>query len=61
MNPVRLTGNDLSFTDLHEVVYQRRAVLLSGDARQKVSTARAVVDALVGEDKVAYGVTTGVG
>jgi histidine ammonia-lyase len=61
MNPVRLNGNDLSFTDLHEVVYQRRPVLLSGEAREKVKAARVVVDALVEENKVAYAITTGVG
>jgi histidine ammonia-lyase len=61
MNPVRLNGNDLSFKDLHDVVYQRRPVLLSGEAREKVKTARAVVDALVEENKVAYAITTGVG
>jgi histidine ammonia-lyase len=61
MNPVRLNGIDLSFADLHEVVYGRRPVLPSGDARERVNAARAVVDALVGENKVAYAVNTGVG
>jgi histidine ammonia-lyase len=61
MNPVRLNGNDLSFSDLYEVVYGRRSVLPSGDARERVNAARAVVDALVEENKVAYAITTGVG
>ncbi|HEY6305521.1 MAG TPA: histidine ammonia-lyase [Candidatus Angelobacter sp.] len=61
MNPVRLNGNDLSFSDLHDVVFERRPVLLSGDAREKVNAARAVVDAMVEENKVAYAITTGVG
>jgi histidine ammonia-lyase len=61
MNPVRLNGNDLSFQDLHDIVYQRRPVLLSGEAREKVKAARSVVDALVEENKVAYAITTGVG
>jgi histidine ammonia-lyase len=61
MNPVRLNGNDLSFSDLYEVVYGRRSVLPAGDAREKVNSARAVVDALVEENKVAYAITTGVG
>ena len=61
MNPVRLNGNDLSFKDLHDIVYQRRPVLLSSEAREKVKTARAVVDGLVEENKVAYAITTGVG
>lgn len=61
MNPVRLNGNDLSFADLYDVVYARRPVLASGDAREKVIAARAVVDSLVAENKVAYAITTGVG
>ena len=61
MNPVRLNGTDLSFADLREVVYEHRAVLLEGDAREKVNAARAVVDALVQENKLAYAITTGVG
>jgi histidine ammonia-lyase len=61
MNPVRLNGNDLSFEALREVVYERRPVLLEPDARERVEKARAVVDALVREDRVAYAITTGVG
>ncbi|HEY6274403.1 MAG TPA: histidine ammonia-lyase [Terriglobales bacterium] len=61
MNPARLNGNDLTFTDLHEVVYRRRPVLPSGDAREKINAARAVVDALVENNQLAYAITTGVG
>ena len=61
MNPARLNGNDLTFTDLYEVVYRRRPVLPSGDARPKINAARAVVDSLVENNQLAYAVTTGVG
>ena len=61
MNPLRLNGNDLSFDDLHDVVYERRPVITEAAARQKVERARAVVDALVRENRVAYAITTGVG
>jgi histidine ammonia-lyase len=61
MNPLRLNGNDLSFDDLHDVVYERRPVMMEAAARQKVERARAVVDALVRENRVAYAITTGVG
>lgn len=61
MNPVKLNGNDLSFDDLREVVYEHRPVLLSADARERVDAARAVVDRLVRENRVAYAITTGVG
>src|SRR5208283_3570838 len=36
-------------------------VLLAPDAREAVNRARAVVDALVAQDKVSYAITTGVG
>ena len=61
MNPVRLNGNDLSLEDLRSLTYERRPVLLEPDAREKVSKARAVVEALVRENRVAYAITTGVG
>jgi histidine ammonia-lyase len=61
MNPVQLNGNDLSLDDLRQVAGGRRAVALSRAARESVNAARAVVDALVRENKVAYAVTTGVG
>lgn len=61
MNPLRLNGNDLSFDDLHDVVFERRPVITEAAARQRVERARAVVDALVRENRVAYAITTGVG
>lgn len=61
MNPVKLNGNTLTFDDLHEVVYNHRPALLAPDAREKVDAARAVVDKLVRENRVAYAITTGVG
>jgi histidine ammonia-lyase len=61
MNPLRLNGNGLTFDALRAVVYERRPVLLEPDAREKVEKARAVVDALVRENRVAYAITTGVG
>jgi histidine ammonia-lyase len=61
MNPARLNGNDLTFTDLHEVVYRRRPVLASGDAREKINAAREVIDTLVEDNRLAYAVNTGVG
>ncbi|HEX5433378.1 MAG TPA: histidine ammonia-lyase [Candidatus Angelobacter sp.] len=61
MNPVKLNGNNLTFDDLHEVVYNHRPALLAPDAHEKVDAARAVVDKLVRENRVAYAITTGVG
>ena len=61
MTPVQLNGSNLSVEDLRQVARDRRAVTLAGPAREKVNAARAVVDALVHENKVAYAITTGVG
>ncbi|HWX54063.1 MAG TPA: histidine ammonia-lyase [Verrucomicrobiae bacterium] len=61
MSTLQINGNDLSLKDLWEVVYDRRAVSLATNAREKVNAARAVVDKLVREDRLAYAVTTGVG
>jgi histidine ammonia-lyase len=61
MNPLKLNGNNLTFDDLREVVYENRPVMLAPDAREKVDAARAVVDKLVRENRVAYAITTGVG
>jgi histidine ammonia-lyase len=46
---------------VREVAVERRSVLLDPDAREAVDRARAVVDALVAGNKVAYAITTGVG
>jgi len=61
MNALHITGNDLTLEAVHEVATQRRAVLLAPDARETVDRARAVVDALVADNKLAYAITTGVG
>jgi len=61
MTPVQLNGSDLSLEDLRQVARGRRAVTLAAPAREKVNASRAVVDALVRENKVAYAITTGVG
>jgi histidine ammonia-lyase len=61
MTPLLINGNDLSFDDLRQVVYERRQVSLAGAAREKVNAARAVVDKLLREDRVAYAINTGVG
>jgi histidine ammonia-lyase len=61
LNALHINGNDLTLAAVHEVAAERRAVLLSADAREAVDRARAVVDALVAGNKVAYAITTGVG
>ncbi len=61
MSAIHLNGNDLSLEDLRQIVYDKMPVLLSPDAREAVQTARAVVDDLIANDRVAYAITTGVG
>ena len=61
MNALHISGNDLSMEAVREVAVERRAILLAADAREAVNRARAVVDALVANDQLAYAITTGVG
>jgi histidine ammonia-lyase len=61
LNALHINGNDLTPEAVLEVATNRRAVLLSPDAREAVDRARAVVDALVAGNHLAYAITTGVG
>ena len=61
MQAFHINGTDLTLADVAEVVYARRPVLLDPDARERVEAARAVVDDLVENNRLAYAVTTGVG
>ena len=61
MKALHINGRDLTLEAVREVAVDRRPVLLDPDARQAVDRARAVVDALVAENRVSYAITTGVG
>jgi len=63
LNALHINGNDLTLEAVREVAsaHDRRAVLLAPDAREAVDRARAVVDALVAGNHLAYAITTGVG
>ncbi|MGA2335488.1 MAG: aromatic amino acid lyase, partial [Terriglobales bacterium] len=61
MNALRINGNDLTLEAVREVAAVKRPVLLDPDAREAVDRARAVVDALVANNKISYAITTGVG
>jgi histidine ammonia-lyase len=63
LNALHINGNDLTLEAVREVANanDRRAVLLAPDAREAVDRARAVVDALVAGNQLAYAITTGVG
>jgi len=61
LKALHINGNDLTLEAVREVAIDRRPVLLDSQARETVSRARAVVDALVANNKVSYAITTGVG
>lgn len=61
MNALHINGNDLTLECVRDVASERRAALLSADAREAVNRARAVVEEIVAGNKVAYAITTGVG
>jgi histidine ammonia-lyase len=61
LNALHISGNDLTLEAVREVAVERRAVLLAPDSRAKVEQARAVVEAIVSSNQVAYAITTGVG
>jgi histidine ammonia-lyase len=61
MQALHINGNHLTLEDARQVVYERRPVLLQPEARQAMDRARAVVDDLVENERVAYAVNTGVG
>ena len=61
MNPLEINGDNLSFEELRQVVYERRPVGLAAAARERVVAAREVVEKLLRENRVAYAINTGVG
>lgn len=61
MQALHINGNNLTLDDVGQLVYERRPVLLQPEARIAVEKARAIVDDLVENERVAYAVNTGVG
>jgi histidine ammonia-lyase len=61
LKALHINGNDLTLEAVREVAAEKRPVLLDPDAREAVNRARAVVDALVANNKISYAITTGVG
>jgi histidine ammonia-lyase len=58
---IELTGTDLRLEDVQAVAYDSAQPSLSGGARERMLASRAVIDELVTNDDVVYGVTTGFG
>ncbi len=61
MNQVVLTGHDLTVEQIIAVCRGYAEVVLSDESREKILASRQVVDSLVEEKKVVYGITTGFG
>lgn len=61
MKEIELTGNEITLEQIMNVARQGANVSLSPLAEQKINRSRTVVDRLVEEGKVVYGVTTGFG
>src|SRR5579859_3607308 len=56
-----LTGNDLTFEQMHAVVAHDEKVALSQSSIERMNASRAVVEKLVASGKTAYGINTGFG
>jgi histidine ammonia-lyase len=58
---IALTGNDLTFDQLHRVALRGEAVGLASSAIERMNASRAVVDRVVASGTTAYGINTGFG
>src|SRR5882762_10402827 len=58
---ISITGNDLTFDQLHAVVLRGEKVSLSRASIERMNASRAVVEKLVASGKTAYGINTGFG
>ncbi len=58
---VTLTGNDLTFEQLHSVALRHEPVSLAPQAIERMNASRAVVEKLVASGETAYGINTGFG
>lgn len=61
MKTIVLTGEDLTLEEMVAVCRKGAPVALSDTAKQQINASRQVVDSLVDEGKVVYGISTGFG
>src|SRR5215813_12152104 len=61
MDPLFIDGETLTIASVHEVASERRRVALDPKAAEKMSRSRSVVEAIVNQDRIVYGVSTGFG
>ncbi len=61
MDAIIITGEDLTLEDVVKVARDGVSIELSPDAKEKITASRVIVDGLIAEGAVVYGVTTGFG
>lgn len=61
MSSIVITGNDLTLEQLALICRENAKIELAEEAKQNIIESRKVVDDLVAEEKVVYGITTGFG
>lgn len=61
MGIVKLNGIDLTIEDVINVAYKGYEVCLTEEAKEKVKKSRQIVDDIVDNNKIVYGITTGFG
>ena len=59
--PVQLTGRTLTRRDFEDVAFRGRRIALAPTARRAMAASRAVIERMIRDGEVVYGVTTGVG
>ena len=60
MKSIIITGNDLTIEDLEAVSRRNVPAEISEDAKERINASRRIVEKLVADGKVVYGVTTGI-
>jgi histidine ammonia-lyase len=61
MPKLLLTGENLTRNEFYRVAVEGRAVSLAAQAREAMQRSRALVERMIAEKRIVYGVTTGVG
>jgi len=61
MNTVALDGHSLNLPNLIQIGKKKAMVSLADEAREKVKAARKLVDKIVADNQIVYGITTGFG
>jgi len=59
--PVQLTGRTLTRREFEDVAFRGRRIALAPTARRAMAASRAVIERMIRDGEVVYGVTTGVG